>query len=96
MPTATQELLAPGERIGYLAIAPTCPDRQQLRDALFPIQSACGWCFGNAVLQHSIIGIEALSIDLGRLHRKCDRMLKALLEVGYQVRKPEGTFYMLP
>jgi aspartate aminotransferase len=91
-----KKLLTPGQRIGYLAIAPTCPDRQQLRDALFPMQSACGWCFADALLQHSIREFEALSIDVGRLQRKRDRMVEALADIGYAVRKPVGTFYLLP
>jgi aspartate aminotransferase len=91
-----KKLLTPGERIGYLAIAPACLDRQELRDALFPMQSACGWCFANALLQHSIREFEALSIDVGRLQRRRDRMVEALADIGYEVRKPEGTFYVLP
>jgi aspartate aminotransferase len=91
-----KKLLTPGERIGYLAIAPACPDRQELRDTLFPMQSACGWCFANALLQHSIREFEALSIDVGLLQRKRDRMVGALADIGYAVWKPEGTFYVLP
>lgn len=91
-----KKLLTPGERIGYLAIAPACPDRQQLRDALFTMQSACGWCFANALLQHSIREFEALSIDMRRLQERRDRMVEALAGIGYEVGKPEGTFYVLP
>ncbi len=91
-----KKLLTPGERIGYLAIAPSCPDRRQLRDAVFPMQSACGWCFADALVQHSIREFEALSIDVGRLQRKRDRMVDALAGIGYEVQKPEGTFYLLP
>ncbi len=91
-----KKLLTPGERIGYLAIAPSCPDRQQLREALFPTQNACGWCFANALLQYSIREFEALSIDVVRLQERRDRMVEALAGVGYDVRKPEGTFYLLP
>jgi aspartate aminotransferase len=91
-----KKLLTPGERIGYLAIAPACPERQQLRDALFPMQSACGWCFADALLQHSIREFEQLSIDVCRLQHRRDRMVEALAEIGYKVKKPEGTFYVLP
>jgi aspartate aminotransferase len=63
---------------------------------MFPMQSACGWCFANALLQHSINEFEALSIDVGRLQRRRDRMVEALADIGYEVRKPEGTFYVLP
>jgi aspartate aminotransferase len=90
-----KKLLTPGQRIGYLAIAPGCPDRQELREALFPMQSACGWCFAYALLQHSIRAFETLSIDIDGLQRKRDRMVLALSGMGYEVRHPEGTFYLL-
>jgi aspartate aminotransferase len=60
------------------------------------VQSACGWCFANALLQHSIREFEALSIDMRRLQEKRDRMVEALAGIGYEVGKPEGTFYVLP
>ena len=60
------------------------------------MQSACGWCFADALAQHSIREFEALSIDVDRLQRKRDRMVDALTGIGYEVHKPEGTFYLLP
>ena len=49
-------LLAPGQRLGYLAISPLMPaaDRQALRDAMFATQMALGWCFPNAVMQYAV------------------------------------------
>ncbi len=42
-------LLAPGQRLGYLAFSPLMPlaDRQALRDSVFAAQMALGWCFPN-------------------------------------------------
>ena len=58
-------LLAPGQRLGYLAISPLMPaaDRQALRDAMFAAQMALGWCFPNAVMQYALPDLDALSID---------------------------------
>lgn len=55
-----------------------------------------GWAFPNALLQHSLGDIEKLSIDIGHLQRKRDRMVEALRSMGYQLHSPEGTFYLLP
>jgi aspartate aminotransferase len=89
-------LLAPGQRVGYLAISPLmpAPDRQELRDALFASQMALGWCFPNAVMQNAIPHLERLSIDVAALARRRDALTEALASAGHRVLPPEGTFYL--
>jgi len=89
-------LLAPGQRLGYLAISPLVPaqERLELRDALFPIGLAIGWGFPDAVMQYSVPALQSLSLDMADLTRKRDRMYGALTEARYQVTRPEGTFYL--
>jgi aspartate aminotransferase len=89
-------LLAPGERIGYLAMPPSMPDRAPLRRAIQTLQIAIGWAFPNAVLQYAVPRLEEITIDVGHLQRKRDRMVGALQEAGYELRRPEGTFYLYP
>jgi aspartate aminotransferase len=88
-------LLAPGMRIGYVALPPTMPDREGLRDAIFTAQIATGFAFPNALLQHAIEDLDRLSIDIGALERRRDWMVGALREIGYPTSKPEGTFYVM-
>src|SRR5207249_5116273 len=88
-------LLAPGMRIGYVTTPPTMPDREALRDALFVAQIATGFAFPNALLQHAIEDLERLSIDIGALERRRDRVVHALRDMGYATTNPEGTFYVL-
>ena len=89
-------LLAPGQRLGYLAIAPTMPavDRQPLRDALYATQMALGWCFPNAVMQNAVPHVESLSIDVRALERRRDTLSEVLTKAGHEVLPPEGTFYL--
>jgi aspartate aminotransferase len=89
-------LLAPGQRIGYLAAPPTLEGREELRMAVYIAQAAAGYTWPNALLQHALPDLEKLSIDIPRLQRKRDLMVGALREMGYQVHVPEGTFYLLP
>jgi aspartate aminotransferase len=89
-------LLAPGERIGYLALAPAMPDREALRRALLVNQIAHGWAFPNIVLQRALPDLERCSIDLAHYQRKRDRMVAALRGLGYELHAPEGAFYLLP
>lgn len=89
-------LLAPGQRLGYLAISPLMPaaDRQALRDAMFASQMALGWCFPNAVMQYAVPRLEGLTIDVAALARRRDALSGALAAAGNAVLPPEGTFYL--
>jgi aspartate aminotransferase len=88
-------LLAPGQRIGYLTVPPTMPDREELRNRILLAQVATGYAFPNALLQHAIEDLEALSIDVGALERRRDRLVGALGQMGYEPTTPEGTFYVM-
>jgi aspartate aminotransferase len=89
-------LLAPGQRLGYLALSPLMPfdDRRALRDAMFSAQMALGWCFPNAVMQYAVPDLEGLSIDQEALRRRRDRLTEALSRAGFDMLSPEGTFYL--
>jgi aspartate aminotransferase len=89
-------LLAPGQRIGYLAISPLMPgaDRRAFSESMLAAQMALGWCFPNAVMQYAIPDLEVLSIDQAALARRRDRLIGTLRDSGYDVLTPEGTFYL--
>jgi aspartate aminotransferase len=89
-------LLAPGQRLGYLAISPRMPaaERKALQDVMFSTQMALGWCFPNAVMQYAVPDLENLSIDLAALTRRRDLLTATLTKAGYEVLMPEGTFYL--
>lgn len=94
--TFGKTLLTPGERLGYIALAPTMRDRESLRLALTLMQLVIGFSTANAVLQHAIADLDKLSIDIGALQSKRDRMVSALRDIGYELHVPEATFYLLP
>jgi aspartate aminotransferase len=89
-------LLAPGQRIGYLALPPSLPGREALRLATENLQFAIGYAFPNAVMQYALPELEKQSIDIGRLERRRDMMVDALTDLGYDVHRPQGTFYLFP
>ena len=93
--TYGKTLLAPGQRIGYAALHPDFPDREAIGYRIFVQQLAAGWGFPNALLQHAIGDLEKLSIDIGALQARRDRMVPAMREMGYEVTNPEGTFYLM-
>ena len=87
-------LLTPGQRLGWLALAPSMPAREEMRSVIQLAQMSSGWLFPNALLQHAIEDIEHLSIDLTELEAKRNLMGEALASYGYDLRLPEGTFYL--
>jgi aspartate aminotransferase len=93
--TYGKALLTPGERIGYIAMPPTMPDRQAFRDALPAMQMFCGWAFPNAVLQYALADIDKLVIDLARLQRRRDLLVGELRRMGYETTLPDGAVYVL-
>ena len=90
-----KQLLAPGQRIGYIALPPTHPQREALREAMLLAQCATGFAFPNALLQHALPELEPLCVDLSALARRRDRTTGALRALGYETTHPASTFYVL-
>ncbi|WNM25880.1 aminotransferase class I/II-fold pyridoxal phosphate-dependent enzyme [Demequina capsici] len=89
-------LLAPGQRLGYLALSPLMPaeTRAELRAALTPLQLSIGWGFPDAVMQYAVPTLEEVGIDLVELEAKRDLVHGALSEAGFTLTRPDGTFYL--
>jgi aspartate aminotransferase len=93
--TYGKTLLTPGQRIGYIALPPSMPGKEVLREALIGALVTIGYAFPNALLQHALADLEQLSIDLSHLQAKRDRLVRELRGMGYELTVPEGTFYVL-
>ncbi|WP_112321376.1 aminotransferase class I/II-fold pyridoxal phosphate-dependent enzyme [Oceanibium sediminis] len=89
-------MLAPGLRLGYLAINPGLPaaERKELRQLFFAVQMADGWNVPDAPLIYALPDLESVSIDIAAIARRRERMLGALTQWGYEMTRPEGTFYL--
>ena len=86
--------LTPGQRLGWLAVNPAMPNREEMQALIETAQVAGGWLFPNAVMQRAIDDLEHLSIDLVELEAKRDLMVDELSRMGYSLGRPEGTFYL--
>lgn len=93
--TFGKSLLTPGERIGFVALAPGFPDPVDTLSAIQTVQVLSGWAFPNSILQHAIDQLDQQLIDLELLQRKRDRVVDGLIAAGYEVVTPEGTFYVV-
>jgi aspartate aminotransferase len=94
--TYSKSALAPAQRLGYLALPPSMPGRARLRQMATVASLATGNAMPDAIMQYALADIERITLDLRRLQRRRDQMLGALWSMGYDVRTPEATFYLLP
>jgi aspartate aminotransferase len=95
--TYGKQLLTPGERVGYIALPPEMPDRDDMRNAMMLAQLTYGGqAVPGAILQRAIADLEGLMVDVKALQRRRDRVVDALRSFGYELHSPEGTFYLLP
>ena len=92
-----KQLLAPGQRIGYLAVSPRyeAEERDAVLRAVEIAQYVNSFSFPNALLQRALPDIADLCIDIGALERRRDLLVPALAESGYEPTIPEGTFYIV-
>ena len=83
-----------GERIGYLALSPKLNGRPRLRDACAFTNRILGFINAPAIWQ--LVQLEAMdaTVDVSGYQRKRDFLCDELARIGYDVRKPEGTFYV--
>jgi aspartate aminotransferase len=94
--TYGKTLLAPGERIGFIALPPQMPNRDAFRVPIELAQFMTGYAFPNALLQYALPDLNQLTVDIAQLQRRRDKLVSAMQNAGYKVNPPEGTFYLLP
>ena len=91
-----KDLGLPGERIGYIAVHPAYPQREELVDGLIFCTRTLGFVNAPALMQHVIRSLQGISVDVADYQRKRDYLYTQLTEMGYSVMKPQGAFYLFP
>lgn len=86
----------PGERIGYIALNPEGEGIEELTAAMSISARILG--FPNAPSLWQVVVSRCLDavVDIEPLRGYRDRLYSALVGKGYDVVKPEGTFYLFP
>jgi aspartate aminotransferase len=83
-----------GERIGYLALSPRLEDRENLRRACAFSNRTLGFVNAPAIWQRVVLGSMNETIDASPYEHRRNVLCDALETIGYQVRRPEGAFYV--
>ena len=91
-----KDLALPGERIGFIAINPNYPEKEELAGGFSFCNRTLGFVNAPALMQHVVRNLQGVSIDPDYYQRKRDFMYTALMEMGYDTVKPEGAFYLYP
>jgi aspartate aminotransferase len=92
----SKDLAIPGERIGYIAINPDCPQKQELMDGFIYCNRILGFVNAPALMQHLVKNLQDITVSVADYQKKRDFLYKNLTEMGYQMVKPQGAFYMFP
>ena len=94
--TYGKTLLTPGQRLGYVAMAPGLNGAEGMREAIRCAQILDGWAMSSAVMQYAIEDLERLRPDLAKLQSHRDLLVDGLNGAGLQTASPEGAFYVTP
>ncbi len=91
-----KDLALPGERIGFIAVNPNYPEKEELAAGFSFCNRTLGFVNAPALMQHVVRNLQGVSIDPDYYQRKRDFMHTSLLEMGYDTVKPGGAFYLYP
>ena len=92
----SKDLSLPGERIGYLAVNPQAPDRDELINAMTLTNRILGFVNAPALMQRVVVGLQGQTVDIALYQKKRDLFCDGLSQAGYQFDRPEGAFYLFP
>ncbi len=92
----SKSLAIPGERIGYLAFSPRMPETADLVEACTFTNRVLGFVNAPSLWQWVVAEVGDLAIDAAPYREKRDIIYEALIRIGYECVKPQGTFYVFP
>ena len=92
----SKDLALPGERIGYIAIHPECPQKQELMDGFIYCNRTLGFVNAPAMMQHIVRYLQNVTVSIEDYQKKRDFLYQNLVDIGYQCVKPQGAFYLFP
>jgi aspartate aminotransferase len=90
----SKSLGLPGERIGYLALSPQLVDAENMRRACAFNNRILGYINAPAIWQWVMLEALDETIDASIYEQKRNLLCDALEKIGYEVRRPEGSFYI--
>ncbi len=90
----SKSLSLPGERIGYIFVAPNVSDGNDVFAAVCGAGRALGFVCAPSLLQYVVGKCVDVPSDIEAYRRNRDLLYTALCEDGFTVIKPDGAFYL--
>ena len=87
-------LSLPGERIGYIVVNPKCEDVKDVYAVICGAASMLGYICAPALFQHLIPYVLGYTSNLDEYKKNQELLYNSLKEIGYEVVKPTGAFYL--
>lgn len=90
----SKSLSIPGERIGYILVSSNCINRDDVYSAVCGAGRSLGYVCAPSLFQYIIPKCLSYTSDLDKYKDNRDILYKALKEIGFEIIKPEGAFYI--
>ena len=92
----SKSLSLPGERIGYVATNPDCPDAELFVQMCGQISRGTGHNCPASMIQLAVAEVLDLTADLSVYEANMNLLYHELISLGFVCVKPGGTFYIFP
>ncbi len=92
----SKSLSLPGERIGYVAVNPACRDAAVIINMCGQISRTTGHNCPSSIIQLAVAQVLDITSDLSVYETNMNLIYNKLVELGFTVVKPGGTFYIFP
>ena len=92
----SKSLSLPGERIGYMAVDPAAEGADLMVNMAVQISRGIGHNCPSSIMQRAIAENIGLTADLSVYETNMNLIYDKLVELGFTVVRPGGTFYIFP
>lgn len=92
----SKSLSLPGERLGYVAVHPECEGAGILVDMMSQISRFTGHNCPPSIIQRAVGLCQGITSDLSVYETNMNLLYDKLVELGFEVERPGGTFYIFP
>ncbi len=92
----SKDLALPGERIGYLAVSPKVNNLDLVMEGMVFANRTLGFVNAPALMQRLVTHLQRECVDVAEYQEKRDILYDNLTDMGYQMVKPAGAFYLFP
>ena len=90
----SKSLSLPGERIGYILLSSDMDNKENVFNAVCGAGRSLGYVCAPALFQQMVPYCLGYTSDLNEYKKNLKDLKEMLEEIGYEIIKPEGAFYM--